>query len=416
LTVALLITIIESNTFSLSISGPVDMDFQFSQQQERFRQEVRDFLGKEMPPDWMAVEFNAEQELETDEDWAFCLSVRRKMAAKGWFSLWWPRKYGGQERSRIDYTILREEIFYRGAVGFDGIACIMLAPVMLAYGTEEQKQVHLSRIARGEAQWCQGFSEPNAGSDLAALTMRARQDGDYFVIDGQKCWTSMGYRADWGFFLVRTDPHSTRHRGLSFFVVDMKTPGISLNPVYNLLGNRHWDEVFFDGVRVPRENLVGGEGQGWQVATSVLNSERVGIEQYAICKRALDRLLQYVRQNESLAKSPVIRQKLAALATEVEVCRLFCYRTAWMQDKGLNPVYQASIGKSFADDLLVHIANSGVDILGLYGQLERGSKWAPLGGTIEAIYLTYPPWTIGSGSQEVQKNIIATLGLQLPRK
>jgi alkylation response protein AidB-like acyl-CoA dehydrogenase len=391
------------------------MDFQFSEAQEKFRQEVREFLEEETPADWTAVEFIAMQELETDEQWAFCVSVRRKMAARGWLSLWWPRRYGGRESSRIDYTILREEVFYRGAVGFDGIGCILLAPVMLVYGTEEQKQEHLSRIARGQVQWCQGFSEPNAGSDLASLTMRAREDGDYFVLDGQKCWTSMSYRADWGFFLVRTDPDAAKHRGLSLFVVDMKTPGITLRPVYNLAGKRHWDEVFFDGVRVPAKNLVGGKNQGWRVATSVLNSERVGIEQHAICRRALDRLLRYVRQNEALAKDPVVRQRLADLATEVEVCRLFCYRTAWMQDRGLEPVHEASVGKAFADDLLVHIANASVDILGLYGQLERGSKWAPLGGAIAATFLTYPPWTVGSGSQEVQKNIIATVGLQLPR-
>jgi len=391
------------------------MDFQFSEEQERFRQEVQDFLDKEIPPDWMVVEFNPEQELETDEDWVFGLSVRRKMAKKGWLSLWWPREYGGQERSRIDFTILREEIFCRGAVGFDGLAGIMLAPVLLAYGTEEQKRKHLPPIARGEVQWCQGFSEPNAGSDLASVTMRAREDEGYFVVDGQKCWTSMGHRADWGFFLVRTDPNVAKHRGMGFFMVDMKTPGITINPVYSVIGIRHWNEVFFEGVRVPEGNLVGGKNQGWYVATSVLNSERVGIEQYAISRRALDRLLQYVRQNESLAKNPVIRQKLATLATEVEVCRLFCYHTAWMQDKGLDPVYEASMGKSFADDVMVHIADAGLEILGLYGQLGRGSKWAPLDGTIAATYLTYPPWTIGSGSQEIQKNIIATLGLQLPR-
>jgi alkylation response protein AidB-like acyl-CoA dehydrogenase len=391
------------------------MDFQFSEDQVRFRQEVRDFLGKEMPPDWMAVEFNPEQELETKEDWAFCRSLRRKMAEKGWLSLWWPKEYGGQGRSRIDYIILREEIFYRGAVGFDGLACIMLAPVLLAYGTEEQKRKHLTPIARGEVQWCQGFSEPNAGSDLASVTMRAREDGDYFVVDGQKCWTAMGQYADWGFFLVRTDPNAAKHRGLSFLLVDMKTLGISMNPVYNLLGHPHWNEVFFDGVRVPKENLVGGKNQGWYVATNVLNSERVSIEQYAICRRALDRLLQYVKQKEPLAENPVIRHKLAALATEAEVCRLFCYHTAWMQDKGLNPIHEASMGKSFADDVMVHIADAGLQILGLYGQLGRGSKWAPLAGTIEATYLTYPPWTIGSGSQEIQKNIIAIIGLRLPR-
>ena len=391
------------------------MDFEFSEEQERFRQEVRDFLDTELPPDWMVVEFNPEHELETDEDWAFCLSLRRKMAAKGWLSLWWPKEYGGLGRPRIEFAIFREEIFYRGAVGFDGLACIMLAPALLAYGTEEQRRKYLPPIARGEVQWCQGFSEPDAGSDLASVTMRAVEHGNYFIVDGQKCWTSFGHRADWGFFLVRTDPSVAKHRGLSFFLVDMKTPGITINPVYNLLGHRHWNEVFFDGVQVPKENLVGGKNRGWYVATHILNNERLGIEQYAICRRALDRLTQYVRQNKALANNPIIRHKLAALATEVEICRLFCYHTAWMQDKGLNPIHEASMGKSFSDDVMVHLASAGPEILGPYGQLGRGSKWAPLDGTIEATYLTYPPWTIGSGSQEIQKNIIATLGLRLPR-
>jgi alkylation response protein AidB-like acyl-CoA dehydrogenase len=391
------------------------MDFQFSEEQERFRQEVRDFLDRELPPDWAVTELIPEHDLDTEEGWAFCLSLQRKMAEKGWLSLCWPKEYGGQERSRIEYAILREEIYYRGAPGFDGIGAMMLAPVLLAYGTEEQKRKHLPPIAGGEVKWCQGFSEPDAGSDLASVNTRAVEDGDYFIIDGQKCWTTMGHRANWGFFLVRTDPNAAKHRGLSFLLVDMKTPGITINPVYSPLGHRHWNEIFFDGVRVPKENLLGEKNRGWYVATAILNNERLSIEHYAICKRALDRLIQYVGQKEALANNPVIRYKLATLATEVELCRLFCYRAVWMQDKGLNPIHEASMGKSFADDVKVHIADAGLEILGLYGQLGPGSKWAPLGGTIEATYLSYPPWTISSGSQEIQKNIIATVGLGLPR-
>lgn len=391
------------------------MDFQFSEEQERFRQEVRAFLDRELPPDWMVAEFIPETEIETEEDWAFCLSLQRKMAEKGWLSLWWPEEYGGQGCSQVDYTILREEIIYRGAPGFDGMGSMMLAPVLLAYGTEEQKRKHLPPIARGEIRWCEGFSEPNAGSDLASLTMRAVEDGDYFVVDGQKCWTTLAHRADWGFFLVRTDPNSRRHKGLSFLLVDMRTPGITINPVYNPLGHRHWNEIFFDGVRVPKENLLGEKNQGWYVAITLLNQERLGIEGCAGCKRALDRLIQYVRQKESLAKNPIIRHKLAALATEVEVCRLFCYHAAWMQDRGLNPIHEASMGKSFINDVMLHVADAGLEILGLYGQLGKGSKWAPVGGTIAQAYLSYPPWTIASGSPEIQKNIIATMGLRLPR-
>jgi len=391
------------------------MDFQLTEEQERFRQEVRDFLDRELPPDWMVVEYLPEEGLETEEDWTFGLSLRRKMAEKGWLSLWWPKEYGGLGRSRVDYTILREEIVYRGAPGFEAFGSIMVAPVLLAYGTEEQKRRFLLPIAGGEVAWCQGFSEPNAGSDLASLTTRAIEDGDYFVVDGQKCWTSLGYRADWGFFLVRTDPKAAKHEGLGFLLIDMKTPGITINPVYNPLGHHHWDEVFLDRVRVPKENLVGEKNQGWQVATTLLNSERLGIEACAICRRALDRLILYVREREPLAKDPIVRHKLAELATEVEVSRLFAYHAAWMLDKGLNPIHEASMGKTFGSDMLLRIADAGMQILGLYGQLGKGSKWVPLRGTIERTYLSYPPWSIGAGSPEIQKNIIATLGLGLPK-
>jgi alkylation response protein AidB-like acyl-CoA dehydrogenase len=391
------------------------MRFQFSEEQERFRQEVRDFFDRELPANWTVGEWLPEESLETEDDWALFSSLRRKMAEKGWLSMWWPKEYGGQERSRVEFAILREEIFYRGVPGFDGFGSMMLAPLLLTYGTEEQKRKHLPRIARAEVRWCQGFSEPNAGSDLASLTTRAVEDGDYFVINGQKCWTSVGHRADWVFLLVRTDPTVPKHKGLSFLLVDLKTPGITMNPVYNLLGHRHWNEVFFDGVSVPKENLVGEKNQGWYVAAALLNIERSAIETCAGLRRALDRLLSYVKERDTLASNPVIRQKLAALATKVEVCRLLCYRTVWLEDKGLNPAYESSMGKAFAADLIPEVADAGLQVLGLYGQLGRGSKWAPLNGAVEQVYLAYPPWALAGGSPEAQKNIIATMGLGLPR-
>lgn len=372
-------------------------------------------MDEVLPGDWMIAESLPEQELESEEYWSFCLSVRRKMAEKGWLSLWWPKEYGGQERSMIEFTILREEIFYRAAPGFDNPGVVMLPSALLTYGTEEQKRKHLTSIARGEVQWCQGFSEPNAGSDLASLTMSAIEDEDYFIVDGQKCWTTMGHRADWGFFLVRTDAGAARHKGLSLLLVDMKTPGISMNPVYNLLGHHHWSEVFFDQFRVPRSNLLGEKNHGWSVATTILNNERVVIEACAMCKRALDWMIRYVKETGTLAKNPIVRHKLATLATKVEVSRLLCYRTAWLQDKGLNPVHEASMGKVFANDLLVHVADAGLQVLGLYGHLAEDSKWAPLSGVLERIYLAYPPWTIAGGSPEIQKSIIATIGLRLPK-
>lgn len=391
------------------------MDFQFSEEEERLREEVSRFFDAELPPNWTAVEFAPEAELESDEEWAFRMSLRRKMAERGWLSLPWPKRYGGQERSQVEFSIVREEIYIRGAPGFDSIGSCMLAPVLLAYGTEEQKAKHLPPVAKGEVQWCQGFSEPDAGSDLASLTTRAVEDGDYFVLDGQKCWTTLGYRADWGFFLVRTDPTAVRHRGLSFLLVDMKTPGITLNPVYDLLGHRHWNEVFLEGVRVPKENLVGEKNQGWRVATTLLNYERSNIEIGAAGRRGFLRLLHYVRERGALAKNPIIRQKIASLAAEVEVGRMLCYHVAWLQDRGLDPAYEASMSKVFANNLLLHVADASLLVSGVYGQLSNGSKWAPLDGAVAQIYLAYQPWTLASGSPEIQKKVIATLGLGLPK-
>jgi alkylation response protein AidB-like acyl-CoA dehydrogenase len=185
--------------------------------------------------------------------------------------------------------------------------------------------------------------------------------------------------------------------------------------VYDLLGYHRWNEVFFEGVRVPKENLVGDKNQGWYVAATLLNYERGGIELCAVGRRGFLRLLEYVRERDTLARNPLIRQKLAVLATEVEICRLFCYHTAWLQDRGLDPAYEASLGKAFANDLLLHVADASSQVSGLYGQLGKGSKWAPLDEAVAQIYLTYHPWTLAGGSPEVQKNIIAIMGLGLPK-
>jgi len=391
------------------------MNYQFSKEQQQFRQEVKGFLERELPPDWMIGQLHADEELESDEEWAFSLSLRRKMAEKGWLSWWWPKEYGGQGRSRTEYTILREEIGYYGAPGFDNIGLAMVAPTLIFHGTEEQKRKHLLPLARGETTWCEGFSEPNAGSDLASLTTRAVEDGDDFVVDGQKAWTTAGHHADWGIFLFRTDPNAPKHRGISMFLVDLKTPGISRTPVHNLLGFPGWCDIFFDEVKVPRENMVGNQNQGWYVATTTLNNERTGITWVGACRRSLDRLIKYVKEKEPLTNNPIVRHKLASLAIEIELCRLVCYQIAWLQDRGITPVHEASMAKNFANDMSLHVAEAGIQILGLYGQLGRDSKWAPFAGAVQRTFLSFPSWTLATGSPEIQKNIIATMGLGLPR-
>lgn len=391
------------------------MDFRFSKELESFRQDVKDFCEKELPPDWQMGDFFAEEMLETEADWAFYRQFKRKLGEKGWLSIAWPREYGGQE-SRMKYIILDEEINYYGAPGLDtGLTYGIISPTLIHHCTEEQKRKYLPPMARGETIWCEGFSEPNAGSDLALLKTRAVDKGDYFVVDGQKTWTTMGYIADWSIALFRTDPDAPKHRGLTMFIVDMNTPGIVRNPVKNLLGRVVWSETFFDGAKIPKENIVGKINQGWQIVMDTLNGERSGMWWLANSRRALDRMVNYVKQRESLAKDPMIRHKLASLAIGVEVARLFVYYVEWMREQGKNPIHEASMAKEYAAAVSVNVSEACLHILGPYGQLGKGSKWTPLGGTVLEAFLGYPPWTMAGGSPEIQKNIIATMGLGLPR-
>jgi alkylation response protein AidB-like acyl-CoA dehydrogenase len=391
------------------------VEFRFTEAQEKFRREVKDFFEKELGADWILGGFHFEEEAETDEQWAVHQAMQRKLGEKGWLSLSWPREYGGQGASRIEYTILREEMAYYGAPGMDPISYGMVVPTLSEHGTEAQKRRHLPPLARGETVWCEGFSEPDAGSDLASLKARAVEEGDCFVVNGQKCWTTFGHRADWGICLFRTDPAAARQRGISMFLVDMNAPGITRSRVYNLMKVPGWAEVFFDQVRIPKENMIGEKNRGWQVAATVLNHERTGIGWAGACRRNIDRLVQYVKESEHLALDPLVRHKLASLEIETRLARLFCYYVEWMREKGLDPVWESSLAKGFAGDVSVRIAEAGMQIAGLYGQLDKGSRWAPLDGAIEQAYLSYPSWTIAAGSPEIQKNIIATIGLGLPR-
>lgn len=391
------------------------MDFRLPEELEGFRQEVREFCQRELPPDWMMGDFLAEEALETEEEWAFHRQFKLKLGEKGWLSLAWPREYGGQD-SHLKFAIFEEELNYQGAPGLDAsITYGIVSPTIIGHCNEEQKRKYLPPMGRGETIWCQGFSEPNAGSDLAVLNTRAVDRGEYFVIDGQKAWNSLGFLADWGIFLFRTNPDAPKHHGISMFIVDMHTPGITKNPVKNLLGRNVWSETFFDGVKIPRENMVGEKNKGWQIATSTLNSERAMMQWIAASRRTLDRMIQYVKEREPLAKNPVIRHKLASLAIEVKVARLFCYYIEWLREQGKTPAHEASMVKEFNSALSARVAQVCLDILGPYGQLMRGSKWAPMNGSILEAFLGYPPWTIAGGSPEIQKNIIATMGLGLSR-
>jgi len=398
----------------------VILDFRLTPGQEALKKEFENFFREEMKK---APLLGAENIYDNDEAWDFHCYMARRLGERGWLSRPWPKEYGGQAAPIIEQLLFNEVRAYYRAPGVDYQGLGMLAPTLLASGNEEQKQQHLPPIARGEIMWCQGWSEPNAGSDLASLTTRAARVGDHYVINGQKAWTSGAHRAQWCFMLARTDPEQPRHRGLSFFLVDMKTPGIKLRPVKALNGTHMFNEMFFDDVKVPKENMVGEENRGWYVSLMTMNFERSSIGFMAEAKRNLEELIEFCketkRNGERLSEQPVVRSLLAQLVIEVEVGLALSYEVAWLQGKGEAFVIPAAIagcaGKVYGSELGQRLAYAGSRILGLYGQVKAASKWSPLKGRFESSYQECVSLNMGGGTSEIMRNVIAMRGLEMPR-
>ena len=389
------------------------MDLRFSEEDERFRQEVREFIKKELPTGWKGTGLLSEAKGE--EEWQFAREMLRKVGAKGWHSLAWPREYGGQE-SMTKQFIFSEEMYYHELPGVDLVGTLMLAPALIQYGTMEQKRQHLPKIAQGEVVWCQGYSEPGAGSDLASLSTRATEEGDFLVLNGQKTWSTNANRADWCYLLARTDLQAPKHKGISFLLMDMKTPGVSARHLPNIVGT--FCEIFLDNVCVPKEHLVGSKNEGWKVANTVLGYERSGVHRIAAAWRNLDRLIQFAKETNRggspLFKYPMIRQKLSQLYIEGQAVRLLAYRVLWLQDTGRDISYEVSATRLSGSLFQQRVASTAMEILGPFGQLDQGSEWAPE-ADFRREYLYSLAATIGAGTAEIQRNIIAVRGLGLPR-
>jgi alkylation response protein AidB-like acyl-CoA dehydrogenase len=290
----------------------------------------------------------------------------------------------------------------------------------MLHATEEQKQRILPPIAKGEVQYCQGWSEPNAGSDLASLSTTAIRKGDHYLVNGQKTWTTGAQRADRLFLLARTDPNQTRSRGLSVFNVDMSLPGIEVRPIHYMDRTHHYNEIFFTDVKIPIEERVGEENEGWKQSRDTMNFERSGAGVYAAYKRMLEELIEYVkttqRNGRYLSEDPLVRQKIGRIYMDIEAGRSLSYRIGWLQEKG-NMVFSpaaASESKIHTTELRQKMANLAIEIFGLHGQLNK-SKWAPLNGAMVHHYYHSIGENIASGSNEIQRNIIAWVGVNLPR-
>ncbi len=389
------------------------MELAFGEREEKLRGEVRSFLKEHLPTNVDGGGLG----LRSDEAFVAAQKFNEELGRRGWIAPAWPKEYGGLGATIFEQMVFSEEFGYHGApdTGTRGFGVGMIGPTLIVHGSEEQKREHLPRITTGEAIWCQGYSEPGAGSDLASLQTRAVRDGDDYVVNGQKIWTSGGHRANWMFMLARTDPDAPKHRGISFFLLDIKnTPGVTVRPLINMANRHHFNEVFFEDVRIPAKNLIGEENRGWYVGMTLLDFERSGIGGIAAQRRTLEKLAGYLREQPQ-SKRERHRLGLANLVVENNVGKYLGYRIGDMQTRGLHPNYEASVIKVFQSELAQRIYRFAVNTVGLAGQLVPEQQDAPMGGEMAEGYLTSIPGTIYSGSSEIQRNIIATRGLGLPR-
>jgi len=386
------------------------MDFAFPQELEEFRKEVQTFVKQELPDDWTGVDEDANPET--------IRPLRKKLSDKGWLTIAWPKEYGGMEAPHLQQLVFNEEMAYNRVPAADN-AITMLGPILMMEGTDEQKATFLPPIANADVRWAQGYSEPGSGSDLASLQTRAVEDGDDFIINGTKIWTSGAHHADWLFMMARTDQDAPKHRGISFLLVDMKTPGLEVRPIINMANIHGFNQLFFDNVRVPKRNLVGEYNRGWYVGARLLDFERSGVGRSAGARKTLEELVQFARETnwngQTLSKNPTTRNRLADMAIEVEVARMISYHIGWLQSEGEVFNREASMGKLFGSEMTQRIFRTGMSMMGLYGTLSKGSKWAPLQGRVERGFLTSFSSTIAAGTSEIQRNVIATRGLGLPR-
>jgi alkylation response protein AidB-like acyl-CoA dehydrogenase len=398
------------------------MDFSLTAEQLSLKKEFDDFFREEMKhaPAVYRYEAMIEAQYATDEGWEFYNDMRKKLVEKGWYVRHWPKEYGGGGATLVEQRIYSETQAYYRAPGHDFFGVGMFAPTLMIYATDEQKKRLLPPIARAEVQYCQGWSEPNAGSDLASLKTTAIKDGEYYVVNGQKIWITAAHRADRMFLLARTDPAQKRGGGLSVFNVYMSLPGIEVRPILYMNGVHLYNEVFFTDVRIHESELIGKEHAGWGMTRDTMNFERSGSSAYAITRRSLEKLLQYVkttkRNGKFLSEDPLIRQKLGKIYADMEAGRALAYRIAWMQEKGnlrFSPA-AASESKVFSTELNKRVSDLAIEIMGFAGQIEH-SPWAPLDGVMGASYQSTIASIIYAGSNEIQRNIIAWVGAGLPR-
>ncbi|MBI3800898.1 MAG: acyl-CoA dehydrogenase [Deltaproteobacteria bacterium] len=396
------------------------MDFSFTPEQEGFRQELRTWLEANVPLE--ASQLRHLQPQASAEDLQFLKAWQRKVYDGGWAGVSWPKEYGGRGASLVERMIFDQEMAAHQAPGLLNVLGLeIVGPTLIVHGTEEQKKAHLPKILSGEEIWSQGFSEPNSGSDLGSLRTRAVDHGDYFIVTGQKVWTSLASYGDWCQLLVRTNLDAPKHQGISCLLVDLKSPGISVRPLRTLTGDSEFNEVFFEDVKVPKVNLLGEKDQGWRIIITSLMFERQGLGFYFTFaqKRHYEDLLEKVRQSQRYG-SPVVadrqlRQKMAQAYIDCELLKLNNYRALSRLLRGNPPGPEGSIPKLQWAEMNQRLQELAVEIQGPHGQLYQGEENARDGGYWQYGFLRSRANSIEGGTSEIQRNIIAERVLGLPK-
>ena len=391
------------------------MDFDFTPEEEAFRAELRAFLDDELPEWWKTVF------VDDDRAMPFTREFCHQLAERGWLTLSWPAEHGGADGSVWQQAVVREEMWAAGEPrGPQYMNLNYIGPLIMRFGTPEQQARHLPRMAAGDVLWCQGFSEPEAGSDLASLKTRAVRDGDHYVVNGQKIWNSYADApADHCLLLARTNTEVKKQVGISMFLVDMRTPGVTVRPIASMAGKSEFSEIFFDDAIIPVSDRLGDEDAGWNLVGEGLAFERIGIARYARANRVLEHLVQYARDTavdgRPLADDPAIRARLATLATRIEAAKLLNYGAISIQAAGSVPAIEASIARIHNTQVEQLAGQVGLEVLGAQGLLLDDDPLCLLDGEMQRQWLESIPVTVAAGTTEVQKNIIAQRGLGLPR-
>lgn len=410
------------------------MNWEDTPEEAAFRDEVRSFIRDRFPTEYRP-DLDAEHSLEPEDVWGYNWPVDRvsedparragarrwaaALSERGWITPHWPAEYGGADLSELQEFILQEEMMRAGVPTVNGIGAFLLGPTLLEYGTDEQRAEHLPAIARGEAVWAQGFSEPGAGSDLAALRTRAVRDGSTYVVNGQKVWTSLAQYADWLFVLVRTDPDAPKHKGITFLLVHTSTPGVTIRPIEDIRGATPFAEIFFEDVAVPVANRVGEQNRGWYVAMAALGFERAGIGATVKFEQTLSQLVGYLGSEEGRGflreDTAQLRHEIAQRYIEMRVQYNLARYTVCKQAAGSEPGYEASVNQLFGAELHQRLASTGAKAFGQFGQLWQ-RRDAPLDAAFAHMRFDSVAATFLGGTTEIQRNVIATRGLNLPRK